>query len=290
MGKLQFDSAPSSESITMDLEIGEVERFGENIIVIDTPGFSNSKLEDEEVLNRIKEYSAGLSAIFLVLDVSKFNDNEKFISNLNEMLPLNFEKYLIVIFTHKDRLEHTHPEETLSDVIVDFGNQTKIKQLLLKAGYRYAELRHFKQFATNTQLNDQVENILDMTSKLPKERFHFDLTAKQVLPEIRSSSTSRHFKSGESSVCIDRHVILFVIVLHYFPFVIFYFYIKNVIQHNIQTAKMLPETEMKSQGQKCPNPNPIQTAKILPETDMKSQGQKSPLDKPKSRRRRGRKK
>lgn len=217
----------------MDLEYGKVTRFEQKLTVIDTPGFSNTKLTDDKIWNKIKNDSGGFSAIFLVLDISRFSDNEEFIENLNQMLPTNFENYLIVMFTHKDRLENTHPKETLSEVIANFGKKSKIFNLLQRAGGRYVDFRHFKIFANNNQLDKQVKLILNMVSKLPKDFFHFNSTIVQVIPETTTRSSFIHFKID---ICIlpYQFVLFFTLpcFLIFFSFLIAFFHRKSDTKYN----------------------------------------------------------
>lgn len=226
LGKQQFDSSPSGESLTKDLERGEVTRFEQKLTVIDTPGFSNRKLKDEDVLNKIKAYSGGYSAILLVLDINSFNENEGFISNLRLMLPSNFENYLIVIFTHTERFKHVDSNKTISDVIATFKNNSEINQLLHRAGDRYVDFQHYKTFANNNQLDKQVKDILTMVSKLPKDFFYFDPTAKQVVSETTTTSTFIHFKIEKIEICIVSYQIILLFML---PCFLLCFFIRKLM-------------------------------------------------------------
>lgn len=229
----------------MDLERGEVTRFEKKLTVIDTPGFSNTKLHDHDVLKKIKAYSGGYSAILLVLDISKFDENEKFISSLMLMLPSNFVNYSIVIFTHKDRLERTHPNEATSAIIARFGETSKINKLLRRAENRYVDFRHSKSFENNTQQDEQVKGILTMTNKLPKENFYFDSTVKQVISystvkqlisEITTNLNSITFMFDELEMDILKYQTIIFFMLQFF-LLCFLFRKLSFIEIEIQNAK-----------------------------------------------------
>jgi GTPase Era involved in 16S rRNA processing len=230
LGKRLFDSSVNSQSITRNIERGEAVRFNHKLTVIDTPGFSNTYLKDNVILEKIMDYSGpGYNAILIVLDISRFTENEKFIEILKLNLSSNFEKHSIIIFTHKDRLDKVQPEKSIIKVVASFESQTGVKQLIRKVGHRYVDFQHFQSFVDNNDLDEKVQTVLDIINTLPKERFYFNSTVEEVHSDISSSSAFMHFRIEKLHFSIDWYDVARFLFIQFLVLYLFYIIIKRII-------------------------------------------------------------
>nr|XP_022292453.1 GTPase IMAP family member 4-like [Crassostrea virginica] len=132
-----FDSKTSTTSVTTQTQFSETERFGRRLVVVDTPGlFDTTKTKEELKLEISRWYSIlspGIHAIILVVQVGRFTEEEqKTVEFFMAVFGEELKKYLIVVFTGKDKLEknnltveqyvQTYPKSTIFRKLVDTNN------------------------------------------------------------------------------------------------------------------------------------------------------------------------
>lgn len=118
LGEKVFQPSALGISMTNKCSPGTAIRFGQKLVVVDTPGiFDYTKLNEhtqEEIAKCIAITSPGPHAFILVLSVSRYTDEEqKSIEHFVGYFGENMYKYGIVLFTRKDDLDEEN--KTLFD-------------------------------------------------------------------------------------------------------------------------------------------------------------------------------
>ncbi|KAK3103650.1 hypothetical protein FSP39_020749 [Pinctada imbricata] len=139
---------------------GRVEIRGRMVQVVDTPGLFDTEMNNEEVTMEILKCvgisAPGPHAILLVVRVGRFTDEEReTVRLLQKAFGDNMTKYLIVVFTGKDTLDH---ESKSISQIVQEGPKC-IKEFLDECDNRYIALNNN---ANNATRKAQTEHLLTM--------------------------------------------------------------------------------------------------------------------------------
>ncbi|XP_061187028.1 GTPase IMAP family member 7-like [Saccostrea echinata] len=110
LGKRIFESDVSNSSITKCCKKGSVRRFGEDILVVDTPGLFDTGMTNEDITKEILKCvgisAPGPHAILLIIGIGRFTKEERdTVELLRKAFGPNMLKYLIIVFTRKDDLD-----------------------------------------------------------------------------------------------------------------------------------------------------------------------------------------
>ncbi|XDV11874.1 hypothetical protein PO909_000676, partial [Leuciscus waleckii] len=203
IGRNVFQSSISSKSQTKRCQSETTVRFRKEILVIDTPGLYDNKLNEKEVKTEIVKCitytSPGPHAFIIVIKVGRFTEEEKnTIKELKEVFGEQMEKFSMILFTHKDQLEkkNTTIEEYLQNADQDLltlvrncGNRffcldndsasfpqfkgliSKIEQMMLENGHFTNDM--FKgtekciQEIQKQNLDEKVERLKQKHKRLP---------------------------------------------------------------------------------------------------------------------------
>ncbi|XP_043822034.1 uncharacterized protein LOC122728039 isoform X2 [Dromiciops gliroides] len=162
LGKREFESRCSAMSITKVCRKVRTTWNGRNIAVVDTPGIFDTDTKDEENLKEIARFmtlsSPGPHAVLLVLQVGRFTKEEKkAIERLYKILGAEAVKFLILVFTGKDRLGG----ESLRDYLETIQD-SYFRKLLEKCEYRCCA---FDNNASGAQRDAQVSKLMAMVEK-----------------------------------------------------------------------------------------------------------------------------
>ncbi|KAM9827415.1 uncharacterized protein ACB057_017807 [Neosynchiropus ocellatus] len=128
------DHTPLSETRQCQAETRVVQ--DKSITLVDTPGFFDTEMSEEdlkpEIMRLITECSPGPHAIFIVLKVEKFTQQEQeVITKILQYFSEDVLKYAVIIFTHGDQL----PEGTSIEQFVRHSEQ--LSELLNRCNNRY---------------------------------------------------------------------------------------------------------------------------------------------------------
>ncbi|KAI2667108.1 GTPase IMAP family member 7 [Labeo rohita] len=130
IGRNVFQSSISSE--TKQCQSETVVRFGKEILVIDTPGFYNTELSNENPISEILKYLTYSPlqphAFIFVINVGRFTEEDKnLVEDLKVIFGEQLEKYTMIIFTHNDQL--VKEKKTINEFLQesDPGLQTLIQ-------------------------------------------------------------------------------------------------------------------------------------------------------------------
>nr|XP_055038783.1 GTPase IMAP family member 8-like [Misgurnus anguillicaudatus] len=136
LGRNEFLSQSSSDSVTTVCEKRVCEVDGRSVAVVDTPGLFETKTQKEQVLNEIMKCvllsSPGPHAFIIVLSVGRFTQEESdTIDLMKKIFGPKAAQFSIVLFTRGDDLEDLSIEdyvksstcEELNKLIRDCGNR-----------------------------------------------------------------------------------------------------------------------------------------------------------------------
>lgn len=159
LGRREFESKCSGGSVTKVCRKAWTSRNGRSISVVDTPGIFETDATEEETMLEIVRFitlsSPGPHAILLVLKVDRFTSEEKeAIERIFKILGEEAVKFLIILFTGKDRLE----EQSIGEFIGTIQDPY-FKELLKKCEYRY---HAFDNKANEAQKVAQVSELMTM--------------------------------------------------------------------------------------------------------------------------------
>lgn len=109
LGKTAFKSELSCSSVTSDCNKAKAEINGRDVAVIDTPGLFDTKLTNDEIVERIKKCislcAPGPHVFLVILQLGRFTKEEvETVEIIKGIFGEGSSKYTFVLFTHGDRL------------------------------------------------------------------------------------------------------------------------------------------------------------------------------------------
>lgn len=196
---------------------------GRSITLIDTPGFFDSGLPEEElkpeILSCITECSPGPHAFLIVLRVEKFSEQEQaIITKICQYFSEEALQYATVVFTHGNQLP---PGETIEQFI---SKSRRLTELVKKCGNRchvvdnkYWNNNQQNQYRNN---NFQVEELLRTIDKMVMENnmgFYTNKALKvvekeiekeeQIIKESGKDMTPEEIRTEAKSIVSNRFLI-----------------------------------------------------------------------------------
>lgn len=158
LGEKHFAFGASSSSVTKTCQKGEVVRNGQKIVVVDTPGFFDTKKNNQatatEIKNCVKYLYPGPHAIVQVMQLGRFTEEEREVAQLiQKLFTLKGKAYYIILFTRKDDLD----DRTLQAFLAD-GEEDLQRQIASCSNRCLA----FNNKAKGQDSDDQVGELLEM--------------------------------------------------------------------------------------------------------------------------------
>ncbi|XP_051790423.1 GTPase IMAP family member 9-like [Erpetoichthys calabaricus] len=201
LGRTEFKSTISSNSITEQCQKAGATINGRDVVVIDTPGFFNTKLTEDEVEGEIVQCSfpssPGPHAFLVVIPVRIFTKEDMAtVRKIQEFLAESAAQYALVLFTHKDQLGK-------SSSIEDFISVNEhIMKLVQQCGSRYHTFSNKNQ-TDRTQVTELLGKIDNMVALNRGQSCLMKL-------EIRKNKSNP--ESEKSSHCVTKILNLVVAV------------------------------------------------------------------------------
>jgi GTPase Era involved in 16S rRNA processing len=166
LGFPAFNTKVSATSVTSSMQYSKTERFERRLVVIDTPGLFDTNQPNEEILKEMSNWytftTPGLYAIILVVQVGRFTEEEqKTVDLCMKAFGEGFKRRLIIVFTHKDRLEVENM--TIDDFVRTLDNKSKLKSLIDETDGRYTAIGYKGQKRDRQQ---EVRHILSMIDEM----------------------------------------------------------------------------------------------------------------------------
>ena len=143
LGFRAFDTKVSASSVTAQTRYNETDRFGKRLVVVDTPGLFDTIRTEQETLVEISKWyslvSPGIHAIILVVQVGRFTEEEqKTVDFFMKVFGEDLKDFLVVVFTHKDRLEDENM--TVDDFVQTMDKSSNLRRLIDASKGRYTAI------------------------------------------------------------------------------------------------------------------------------------------------------
>ncbi|XP_051817773.1 GTPase IMAP family member 4-like [Antechinus flavipes] len=188
LGRTEFESKCSGGSVTKVCKKARTTWNGRNICVIDTPGIFDTDTKEDKNLNEIAHFmtlsSPGPHALLLVLQVGRFTQEEKAaIERLYKILDTEAVKFLIIVFTGKDKLG----EESLEDYLGTI-HDSYFKEFLEKCAHRCCA---FDNNATGAQRDAQISELMAMVGNMVQDNGggHYSNSIYESVEELLQKET-----------------------------------------------------------------------------------------------------
>lgn len=162
-----FESTTSGSSVTSHCTSRHAQRFGKEILVVDTPGVfdttSPNDVVQKEILKCIGITSPGPHCFLLIMGLGRFTkEEEDSINHFVTYFGKDVFRYFIVLFTRKDDLDHHGL--TLEDHIRTAP--PNLQEIIDKCGRRCIA---FNNRAQSPACHDQVKDLLDMIEDIMRQ-------------------------------------------------------------------------------------------------------------------------
>ncbi|KAM3820988.1 GTPase IMAP family member 4-like [Vipera latastei] len=192
LGDKHFTSIMSPKSVTVTCEKRENNWNGRNIMVVDTPGFFDTKVSEKETATEVKKCvsmcNPGPHVILQVMRPGRFSKEEKEVAKLiSKIFNLNAKNYMILLFARKDDLEETSLEDFLSQ-----GDDSLQKQIE-QCGHRYLA---FNNKAKGEEREEQMAELMTMIDQL----VHNNRDAPCYTEDMMKKD-EKHYKKSKLSQC-----------------------------------------------------------------------------------------
>ncbi|XP_060761406.1 GTPase IMAP family member 8-like [Neoarius graeffei] len=187
LGKECFTSQLSMDSVTNQCqkESGVVQ--GRSLVLIDTPGWFDTSVQQSEVTEEVPRYltmcSPGPHAFLLIIPIARFTEEQqKTLDMIEAVFEENISDHTIIIFTHEDELKG----KTIEQFISEQGQ--RIQDVIARFGGRFLAFNN-----KNPENRDQVEWLLKKLDEMLEHKNYGHFTnQKTEHPEMRRNSTSLH--------------------------------------------------------------------------------------------------
>ncbi|XP_060761410.1 GTPase IMAP family member 8-like [Neoarius graeffei] len=187
LGKKCFTSQLSMDSVTNQCqkESGVVQ--GRSLVLIDTPGWFDTSLQQSKVTEEVPRYltmcSPGPHAFLLIIPIARFTEEQqKTLDMIEAVFEENISDHTIIIFTHKDELKG----KTIEQFISEQGQ--RIQDVVKRFSGRFLAFSN-----KNLENRDQVERLLKKLDEMLEHNNYGHFTnQKKFHPEMKQDSTSLH--------------------------------------------------------------------------------------------------
>ncbi|XP_034064092.1 GTPase IMAP family member 9-like [Gymnodraco acuticeps] len=161
LGKEDFESKVSFESLTKVCAktFGEVD--GQKVAVIDTPGLFDTSTDEnktrQNVIQSIVFASPGPHVFLVVIRLGRFTDEEKqSVQMIQEIFGEQADRYSMVLFTHGDQLEDQTIEELLKQSV-------DLQELVARCNGQYHVFNNKEK--DRSQVRELLDKIRNITEK-----------------------------------------------------------------------------------------------------------------------------
>uniref|UniRef100_A0A8C1LS34 AIG1-type G domain-containing protein n=1 Tax=Cyprinus carpio TaxID=7962 RepID=A0A8C1LS34_CYPCA len=173
LGRNEFESQASMDSVTTDCKKGVGEVDGRSVAVVDTPGLFDTSLSNEQAVDEIVKcvslLSPGPHVFVIVLSVTRFTKEETDTLDLiKKIFGPKAAQFSIVLFTRGDDLEGESIEK-----YVERGKNAEVKKLIRDCGNRFLAFNNREK-----QDKTQVIQLLNM------------------IEEVKNSNQGRYFTNS----------------------------------------------------------------------------------------------
>ncbi|XP_071084211.1 GTPase IMAP family member 9-like [Haliotis cracherodii] len=164
LGRDEFKSDACGQSVTDKCQRAICQRFGRNVQIIDTPGLFDTGMSNaditREVVKCIGMTAPGPHAFIMVVRIDRFTKEEQdTVEHFKNVFGEGMMKYLMVLFTRKDDLDHSG--KTIEKYLENVPQM--LRDLLKSCGNRYIA---FNNRASPEERGGTVQRFLDMVDRI----------------------------------------------------------------------------------------------------------------------------
>ncbi|KAK9980351.1 hypothetical protein ABG768_013717 [Culter alburnus] len=182
LGNRRFDDGLSMSSVTKECKRECVTVEERELVLVDTPGFFDTNLTEEElkqeVIRCLALSSPGPHAFLLVVPISErfTEEQQRTVDMILEMFHEDVTHHTILIFSHADRLRGESIEEFIS------RQNQKVQELVERFGRRFVAFDN-----TNPTNRDQVSRLLQEVDELlaMNKNRHYTSPITEVMQEAQ---------------------------------------------------------------------------------------------------------
>ncbi|KAI2668031.1 GTPase IMAP family member 4 [Labeo rohita] len=181
LGEDHFDAELSMSSVTKESKRASATVEGQELVLVDTPGFFDTDLTEEqlkqEAIRCLALCSPGPHAFLLVVPTERFTEEQqRTVQMILEMFQEDISRYTILIFTHADRLG----EQTIREFIS--RQNAKIQDLVGRFGRLFVAFDN-----TNPTDRHQVRRLLQKVDELlvVNENRHFTNEVTEAMQTVQ---------------------------------------------------------------------------------------------------------
>ncbi|XP_063003634.1 GTPase IMAP family member 9-like [Elgaria multicarinata webbii] len=167
LGAKEFDSSAAAGSVTKFCERKEAVFEGRKMIVVDTPGFFDTKRKQvytwKDLEKCIDLLHPGPHAILVVIKIGKMTEEEQnAIRQVKKLFSIEGKRFLILLFTHKDHLDHEG--SSLRGFLA--GAEGELKDMMDMAANRFITFNNNAEEAAEKihQVKELIKEIDDMVT------------------------------------------------------------------------------------------------------------------------------
>lgn len=180
LGYPAFNSSVSAASITAKTQYNETLRFCKRIVVVDTPGYFDTKRSEKEILKELTKWyslvSPGIHAIVLVVQVGRFTDEDrKTVDFFMRIFGDKLKDFLVIVFTGKDRLEHDNM--TIDDFVKTIDKSSNLRKLNNESKGRYMAIGYEGEAKKR---EEEVKHLLSMIDGIKGKNYYSNEVFKHV--------------------------------------------------------------------------------------------------------------
>lgn len=194
LNKSVFQTYQSGSSVTPNCSSNHAKRFGKAIQIVDTPGLFDTRSPNHVILREIAKCigitSPGPHCFLLVLGIGRFTkEDEDTINHLVDYFGDDVFRYMIVLFTRKDDLDHdgTTMEDYLKTI------QNNLKTIIYKCSGRCIA---FNNRAASPARDDQVQKLLYFIDGLLRQN-HWECYTNDMYMEAEKLMKERECQLEE---------------------------------------------------------------------------------------------
>ncbi|KAK7163797.1 hypothetical protein R3I93_007769 [Phoxinus phoxinus] len=187
LGKKCFDDGLSMGSVTKECKRERATVEERELVLIDTPGFFDTDLTDdelqEEVIRCLALCSPGPHAFLLVVPIERFTDEQqRTVEMILEMFHEDVTHHTILVFSHADKLRG----ESIDSFVL--RQNKKVQELVERFGRRFVAFNN-----TNPTNPDQVSRLLQRVDEILalNHNCHFNSQIMEVMTEAQKIIDSK---------------------------------------------------------------------------------------------------
>ena len=202
LGFRAFGTKVSASSVTAQTQYNETDRFGKRLVVVDTPGLFDTNRTEQDILVEMSKWyslvSPGIHAIILVVQVGRFTEEEqKTVDFFMKVFGEDLKDYLIVVFTHKDRLEDENI--TVDEFVQTMDKSSNLRRLIDASKGRYTAIGYKGKMEERIMEVKQILSMIEEIAGKDGENYYSNEVFKRVQKVMEENERKRIKETEEKN-------------------------------------------------------------------------------------------